>query len=159
MKVALLQFDLEIHDTESLKDKRRVVKSLKDRLHREDMVSIAEIGLLDNMHAARLGLACVGNSVPHLQSVLDRIIAKLKTTPGASLGATFKEILHGDGSGDLGFGGEELDDDTEPMPTPEELLRSTAAPDDDGDLPPTFPISASLLRPATPLRNQPEQTP
>ena len=46
MKIAVLQFDLSIHDAESLKDKRRIVQSLKDRLHRDHLVSIAEVEVL-----------------------------------------------------------------------------------------------------------------
>src|SRR5258707_366794 len=57
MMVGILQFELLIRGSESLKDKRRVIRSLKDRLHREHLVSVAEVGLLDNPRAARLGLA------------------------------------------------------------------------------------------------------
>jgi hypothetical protein len=100
MKIAILQFDLHIHAAQSLKDKRRVVKGLKDRLHREHMVSVAEVGLLDTPSVARLGLAAVGNDVAILQSLTDRILDKLRTMHEAELGPFSREILHGDCAGD-----------------------------------------------------------
>ena len=44
MVVGILQFELLVPGATSLKDKRRVVKSVKDRLHREHLVSVAEVG-------------------------------------------------------------------------------------------------------------------
>ncbi|MGD9690435.1 MAG: DUF503 domain-containing protein [Phycisphaerales bacterium] len=96
MLLALLQFDLLIRGSESLKDKRRVVKSLKDRLHAEHMVSVAEIGLLDRHDAARLGLAAVGTDVKHLQSMTDRILDKVRGLHDAELGDFQRDILHGE---------------------------------------------------------------
>ena len=96
MLLAILQFDLLIRGSESLKDKRRVVKSLKDRLHAEHMVSVAEIGLLDRCDAARLGLAAVGTDVRHLQSMTDRILDKVRALHDAELGEFQREIVDGD---------------------------------------------------------------
>jgi uncharacterized protein len=94
MIVGLLQFELLIHDAVSIKDKRNVVNSVKDKLHREHLVSVAEIGLLDHMSAARLGLAMVASDGKYVGQTLDRITAKLRTIPGAELGDCFREILH-----------------------------------------------------------------
>jgi uncharacterized protein YlxP (DUF503 family) len=93
MHIGILQFELLIRGAESLKDKRRVIKSLKDRLHREHMVSVAEIGLLDLPHAGRLGLACVSRDAKHIQGVLDRVVSKLRGLHEAELGDCAREIL------------------------------------------------------------------
>jgi len=94
MLIGILQFELLIHGAASLKDKRRVVSSLKDRLHREHQAAVAEVGLLDNMHAARMGLAVVGSDGKHLAQCLDRITAKLRAIgPDAELGDCFREII------------------------------------------------------------------
>lgn len=93
MVVAILQFELLIRGAGSLKDKRRVVLSLKDRLHREHQVSVAEVGLLDTMHAARMALALVTNDGRYAGQVLDRITAKLRALPDAQLGDCSREIL------------------------------------------------------------------
>ncbi len=44
--VGILQFELLIRQRRSLKDKRRVVRSVRDRLHREHLVSVAETACL-----------------------------------------------------------------------------------------------------------------
>ncbi|MFN0131800.1 MAG: DUF503 domain-containing protein [Phycisphaerales bacterium] len=95
MIVALLQFELLIRGSESLKDKRRVVKSLKDRLHREHMVSVAEVGRLESHTIALLGLACVGSDGRHLGQVLDHIMTKLHGLLDAELGESSRRFIHG----------------------------------------------------------------
>lgn len=78
MVIGILQIELQIDHAESIKDKRRVVKSLKDRLHREHQVSVAEVDRQDAMRTAILGLALVSTDRAHCQSVLDRILDKLR---------------------------------------------------------------------------------
>jgi len=117
--VAILQFELHIHDASSLKDKRRVVRSLKDRLHREHQCSVAEVGLLDQMGTAQLGLALVGSDARHLGATLDSITLKIRAfSHEAELGDTFREIITNgsgaqpaavQGAGEGGDGAEELD--------------------------------------------------
>jgi uncharacterized protein YlxP (DUF503 family) len=77
MIVGILQVKLTIDAARSLKDKRRVVASAKAKLHREHQVSVAEVGSLDDMHTAMLGITMASNSVTHCQSMLDRILNKL----------------------------------------------------------------------------------
>jgi hypothetical protein len=124
MKIALLEFGLFITDSSSLKDKRRVVKSLKDRLHREHMVSVAEVALQDNLSVARLGLAAVGTDAKYLSGVLDRILEKVKSTDGGQLGEVRREVFDPD---DLGW--DERAEDGSPLWTPRE---ARDAGDDDG---------------------------
>ena len=93
MLVACLQFELTIHDASSLKDKRRVVKSLKDRLHREHLVSVAEVGALDSPSVAVMGLSVVGREGKPLASVLDKIQQKLMALHDAELVACRREFL------------------------------------------------------------------
>ena len=78
MVIGILQVELAIHHAQSLKDKRRVVASLKDRLHREHQVSVAEVDDLDSHQRAVLGVTMASNSVPHCQSTLDHLVDKLR---------------------------------------------------------------------------------
>ena len=78
MVVGILQIELSIEHARSLKDKRRVVSSLKDRLHREHQVSVAEVDDLDNHRRAVLGITMASNSVSHCQSTMDRLLDKLR---------------------------------------------------------------------------------
>jgi uncharacterized protein YlxP (DUF503 family) len=99
MVVGILQVELTIDDPQSLKDKRRVVSSVKDRLHREHQVSVAEIDQLDDPHTAVLGITLASNSVPHAQSVLDRILEKLKLQRDCVLSDHNKQLLTGQADG------------------------------------------------------------
>jgi uncharacterized protein YlxP (DUF503 family) len=92
--LGILQFDLHIYDAESLKDKRRVVLSVKDRLHREHMVAVAEVAHQETLNLARLGLAMVGSDGKHVGQTLDRIVAKLRAIPDAELGDVSRQVLH-----------------------------------------------------------------
>ena len=94
MVVGILQVELSIPGSESLKDKRRVVASLKDRLHRDHQVSVAEVALQDKMGVARLGLAMVGTDGKYVAQAFDRITAKLRSLHDAELGSITREVLH-----------------------------------------------------------------
>jgi len=95
MLIGILQFELHIHGAESLKDKRRVLLSVKDRLHREHLVSVAEVAMQDSFRTGVLGLALVGSDGKHVGGVLDSILAKLRGLHDAELGEVSREILHG----------------------------------------------------------------
>ncbi len=97
MVIGILQFDVLLRGAESLKDKRRVVSSIKDRLHREHLVSIAEVGMQDVHALARLGLALVGTDGRHVGQTLDRITSKLRSMTEAELGEVTREIIEGSG--------------------------------------------------------------
>ena len=103
MHVGILQFELVVPGSTSLKDKRRVVKSLKDRLHRAHLVSVAEVGALDHHRLALMGVAMVSNSTAHIGSTFDRILEKVRDLGVALLGDVSREIISGDvGSGAAG---------------------------------------------------------
>ncbi len=94
MFIAILQFELLFKGAGSLKDKRRVVQSLKDRLHREHQCSVAEVGLTESFRAAQMGLAVVGSDGGHLGKVLDSITLKIRGfSHEAELGDVLREII------------------------------------------------------------------
>jgi uncharacterized protein len=95
MIVGVLQAELRIHWAESLKDKRTVARSLKDRLHRSHQVSVAEVGAQDVHNALLLGIAAAGSSGAHIAGMLDSIERKLGTLDDAELVSCQREIMHG----------------------------------------------------------------
>jgi len=95
MVIGILQVELSIDWATSLKDKRRVVNSLKDKLHRKHMVSVAEVADQDNCRVARLGIVLASSSVPHAQSSLDRIVDKLRNARDCVLADHAIELLSG----------------------------------------------------------------
>lgn len=93
MVIGVLQFEMAVADAVSLKDKRRVVRSIKDRLHREHMVSVAEIGSLESVRTACLGLACAGSDARAVGRTLDLIVAKLDGWRDARLTDVRRDVL------------------------------------------------------------------
>jgi len=74
MNAGICQIRLHLHGSQSLKDKRRIVKSIITRLHNQYNVSIAEVGDLDLWQLATLGIACVSNHDQHVDDILNRAI-------------------------------------------------------------------------------------
>jgi len=70
--VALVTFRLyEIH---SLKEKRKIVKSLVEKSRNRFNVAVAEVADQDTHQKAAIGIAVIGNDGRVLNSLLDRII-------------------------------------------------------------------------------------
>lgn len=85
LHIGILQFTLEIPYAESLKDKRSVVKSLKDRLRRSYNVSISEIEDLDECTVATLGAVVAGSDTAHVNSTMDHLVNLLQDWRDGSL--------------------------------------------------------------------------
>ena len=93
MVIGVLQVQLAIDWAQSRKDKRRVVSSLKDRLHREHQVSVAEVGMLDCHQTAILGIAVASNNAARCQSVLDHVLNKIRYNRQCVLSDHATEII------------------------------------------------------------------
>jgi uncharacterized protein YlxP (DUF503 family) len=85
MIVGALRVRLLIRESRSLKDKRQVVKSIKDRLANRFPVSVAEVDALDQRQVAVLGFAMVGNEAAHVRAALEQIVHALRCHPVAEL--------------------------------------------------------------------------
>jgi len=85
MVVGVLKVRLGVFEALSLKDKRRAIKSLKDRLGTRHNVSIAEIGDHDQRQAATLGLAMISNDARFVESALSRIVDEIRAFRRAAL--------------------------------------------------------------------------
>jgi uncharacterized protein YlxP (DUF503 family) len=85
MVVGVLRAELAILDAVTLKDKRRVIKSVKDRIVNRHKVSVAEVDRLDQRQGAVLAVAMVANDSRFVQSCLDKIVDELRTARSATL--------------------------------------------------------------------------
>ena len=85
MTIGVLQLELGIEDAMSLKDKRRVVKSLKDRIAHGHNVSIAEVGALDEHRRSIIGIAMVSNDARYVESQLSKLVDFVRMVPQVSL--------------------------------------------------------------------------
>lgn len=93
MKIGLLQVELKIPGAMNLKDKRRVVRSIKDRLHREHLVSVAEVGALETWNLAIIAIGIVSADGAYAQSVLDAITRKLQSHPDAIVESFMADVV------------------------------------------------------------------
>lgn len=85
MTIGVLQLELEVTDAMSLKDKRRVIKSIKDRIAHAHNVSIAEVGALDEHRRSILGLAMVANERRYVESALSKLVDFIRSVPQVGL--------------------------------------------------------------------------
>lgn len=109
MVVGVMQVEIAIDWSQSLKDKRRVVKSLRETLHRHHMVSVSEVEDHEILNRATLGLAIAGVSGGAIGATLDRVLERIRSTPDCELTGTSREILHGWGAS-FGSAGTHSDD-------------------------------------------------
>lgn len=100
MIVGVLQAELRIDWARSLKDKRSVARSLKDRLHREHQVSVSEVAAQEIHNTLVLGVAAAGSSARQVLAVLDTVEHKLAHHHDATLADCHRQILRG-WAGDL----------------------------------------------------------
>ena len=85
MIVGTMEVRLLLREARTLKDKRQVVNSIKDRLRNNFNVSVAEVEQQDNRQLAVLGLAVVGNEAHYLKTALGQILEALRSHPVAEL--------------------------------------------------------------------------
>jgi uncharacterized protein len=85
MTIGVLQLEISITDAMSLKDKRRVVKSIKDRISHGHNVSIAEVGALDEHRRSIIGIAMVSNDARYVEGALSKLVDFVRTVPQISL--------------------------------------------------------------------------
>ena len=95
MVIGVLQVELLIGDATSLKAKRSVVKSIKDRIGRDPGIAVAEVDRLEAHQIAVLGIIAVSNSSTHVDSVLSRVLDRLRRDRRAVLNDQQMEILTG----------------------------------------------------------------
>lgn len=73
MVVGILTFEIIIYSSSSLKEKRFVVKSIKDKLKNKYNISIAEIGYMDKWQRAEIGIVTIGNEYSYVEKSLKKI--------------------------------------------------------------------------------------
>lgn len=74
MIIGILEMILYLPESHSLKDKRQVVKSVKDKVRNRFNVAIAETDDLDLWQKARLGICTLGNDRRQVNGRLDQVI-------------------------------------------------------------------------------------
>jgi uncharacterized protein YlxP (DUF503 family) len=107
--VGVARLVISIPGARSLKDRRRVVKSLKDRMRARLPVSLAEIGDLERYQVATLGVAVVSNESARCSEILAAAAAMARVARDAVLADVATEVLTlGDGGRSIQGGIEQV---------------------------------------------------
>ncbi len=84
---------MAIFDAQTLKDKRRVIQGLKQRLRDRFNVSVAETAYGDAPKRCRLGVAIISQESRFIHSQLDKVVELVRRTAGLSLLDYKRELL------------------------------------------------------------------
>jgi len=96
MPVAQLTLEIRIEHAQSLKDRRQVVRSLKDQLRQGFNVSVAEIDEAVTWQSATLGVVAISRSRDYLHGLIEeveRAARRMTTELGADLADSFWEYI------------------------------------------------------------------
>ena len=96
MPIACLTLELRIEAAKSLKDKRQVVRSVKDRLRAHFNVSVAELDAVDAWQRATIGVAGISDSRDYLAGLMqnvEREATRVANGAGADVTDSFVEFL------------------------------------------------------------------
>jgi uncharacterized protein YlxP (DUF503 family) len=101
MIVAVALFELHIEDAQSLKEKRMVVRSLRDRLRRRFRISVNEVAFHDLHQRARLAVALIAQKNRDADSLLDAVERFVDENAGARMTGWTSEKLDFDAEAPL----------------------------------------------------------
>jgi uncharacterized protein len=93
MPVGLLTLELHIQHAQSLKDKRQVLRSLKDRLRAKFNVAVAELEYHDTWQRSVVGVVTISNEEPHVEESLQQVLAEADNILGPLLVSHTTEVL------------------------------------------------------------------
>lgn len=86
MQIAAVRITLYAPESRSLKDKRRILRSILDQVRHRFNVSAAEVDAMDLHQRIVIGIACVSNERSHVQQEIDSVIRFIEEQ-AESLGA------------------------------------------------------------------------
>jgi len=94
--IAFLTLELRIEHAQSLKDKRQVVRSMKDRLRASFNVSTAELDPSNLWNQATIGVVSISHSRDYLDGLMknvERAALRIANNTGAEITDSFVEFL------------------------------------------------------------------
>ena len=94
MVVGTMRIELRLHDNRSLKGKRKVVRSMVDKVKHRFNVAIAEVGSNDKWQKIELGVSTVGNDRRHIDSSLNSVFDFIESLYLAEIVDSRTEILN-----------------------------------------------------------------
>ena len=93
MPVGLLTLELHIQHAQSLKDKRQVLRSLKDKLRAKFNVAVAELEYHDTWQRSVVGIVTISNEEHHVEESLQQVLAEADNILGPLLTSHSVEVI------------------------------------------------------------------
>jgi len=93
MVVGILELEMRLSSSNSLKDKRSILKSLISRIRNNFNVSVSEIGYQDMWQSTTVGIAFITTEKSFAQRVLSRIMKFVEKERNISLIDSKMEVL------------------------------------------------------------------
>jgi uncharacterized protein YlxP (DUF503 family) len=93
MFVAIAEIEIRLYNSQSLKEKRQILKSLVSKIRNQFNVSIAEVDGLDTWQRAKLGFACVSNNSVQAEKQMNRVLEYIEQDIRLEVVNIRKEIL------------------------------------------------------------------
>ena len=94
MVIGCCSIKFYLHGNRSLKGKRQVVRSIKDRLKNNFNVSVAEVGDQDNWQSLHIGIAAVGSDRPYMDGLLTKVVDAIDRMNLAEITDCKTETMH-----------------------------------------------------------------
>jgi uncharacterized protein YlxP (DUF503 family) len=92
--VAIARLGLRISYSHSLKDKRRAIRTIKDRTRARHDVHVVEVDAQDKWQRAVLGFAVVGSDRVVAERVVDKVVTSIEEMAVAEIIADDREIIY-----------------------------------------------------------------
>ncbi|MBS3764176.1 MAG: DUF503 domain-containing protein [Candidatus Brocadiia bacterium] len=94
MVVGILDIKLALRQCRSLKNKRRILNSLKDRLCNKHNVSVSEVDKQDFCQTAHVAVAQVSSDARYVRGSLEKVVKMVRKFRGAQLTDYSIEVFH-----------------------------------------------------------------
>ena len=94
MVIGSLTVTIHVPESQSLKEKRQVVRSLVSRLRQTFNVAVAEVGDQDVWQLATLGIACVSGEARHADEMCQKVLRHLENEAEALVTRSRFELIH-----------------------------------------------------------------
>lgn len=93
MFIGVLKVSLYLSEPQSLKDKRRIIKSLTEKLKNKFNLAVAETGNLDSWNSCELGIVCISNEAAHSDRMIASAISFIESQGTVELTDIETEII------------------------------------------------------------------
>jgi uncharacterized protein len=140
MVVGVCKLSLMISGSDSLKEKRAVLRHIKDKVQNKFNCAIAEVGDQDLLQTAELGFTVVSNELGHVQSMVQKILLYIEDLAAAKVTSDEQDFIeYGEEPLEHGKGHWEPDEPNPPMSPPRAPRPPVRKAESDKSLPDWLP--------------------